>query len=62
MSEFTPAWKWAKMTKWQVKKYVKDLEEKRRKAKEKLEKAKKSSEWKKEEKEVKKLEDIIDDL
>ena len=62
MSEFTPVWKWAKMTKSQVKRYIKDLEEKRKKAQEKLNKAKKSSEWKKEEKEVKKLEDLMEDL
>ena len=62
MSEFTPPGRKARMTKSQVRKYIKDLEEKRRLAREKLEKAKKSWEWAKEEKEVEKLENIIDDL
>lgn len=62
MSEFTPAWRWAKMTKSQVKKYIKDLEEKRKLAQAKLEEAKKSWEWKKEEEDVKNLEDLLEDL
>jgi len=62
MTEFSPAWRWAKMTKSQIKRYIKDLEEKRRKAKEKLEKAKKSGEFKKEKQELKKMENLIDDL
>ena len=62
MSEFAPPWKKVKMTKAQVKKYIKDLEEKRKLAQQKLEQARKSWEWKKEEKEVEKLENLIDQL
>lgn len=62
MSEFTPVWKGAKMTKSQVRKYIKDLEEKRRKAKIKLEKAKKTPEYKKEKEDLKSIEDLIDEL
>jgi len=62
MSEFAPPWRKVKMTKSQVKKYIKDLEEKRKLAQEKLEQAKKSWEWEKEEQEVKNLENLIEDL
>ncbi len=62
MSELTPAWRWARMTKSQVKKYIKDLEEKRKIAQEKLEQAKKSWEWQKEQQDVKDLEDLLEDL
>jgi len=62
MSEFTPPWRWARMTKAQVKKYIKDLEEKRRIAREKLEEARKSWEWAKEQKDVEELEELLEDL
>ncbi len=62
MSEFTPPGQGARMTKSQVKKYIKDLEEKRKKAQEKLEKAKNSQEYKKEEQALKNIENLIDDL
>ena len=62
MSEFTPPGRWARMTKAQVKKYIKDLEEKRRIAREKLEEAKKSWEWAKEQKDVEELEELLEDL
>jgi len=62
MSEFTPPSRWAKMTKSQVKKYIKDLEEKRRLAQEKLDEAKKSKDWQKEEKDLANLEDLINQL
>lgn len=45
MSEFAPAWSNPKMTKAQVRKYIRDMEEARKKAQEKLEKAKKSWEF-----------------
>lgn len=62
MSEFTPVWKGAKMTKSQVRRYVRDLEEKRRIAKEKLEKAKKTPEYQKDKEELCSIENIIDEL
>lgn len=62
MSEYTPPWRWARMTKAQVKKYIKDLEEKRRLAQLRLEEAKKSSSWKKEEDDLQNLEDLINEL
>lgn len=39
MSEFAPGWWIPKMTKWQVRRYIKDMEEKRTKAQLELEKA-----------------------
>jgi hypothetical protein len=62
MSEFTPPGKGAKMTKSQVKKYIKDLEEKRKLAQKKLDEAKKSKDWLKEEKDLADLEDLINQL
>jgi len=62
MSELTPASRWARMTKSQVRKYIKDLEEKRKKAQEKLEQAKKSWEWQKEQEDLKNLENLLEDL
>jgi len=62
MSEFTPPGKGAKMTKSQVKKYIKDLKEKIRLAQEKLDEAKKSKDWQKEEKDLAILENFINQL
>jgi len=62
MSEFAPPWNWARMTAAQVRKYIKDLEEKRHIAKEKLEKAKASWEFDKDEEELKRLEKALDDI
>ncbi len=62
MSEFAPPWRKVKMTKAQVKKYIKDLEEKRKIAQAKLEKAQKSWEFDKEKKELKEIEDLLEDL
>jgi hypothetical protein len=41
MGEFAPIWQKAKMSKWQVKRYIKEMEEKRENAKKRLEEAKK---------------------
>ncbi len=62
MSEFAPPWRKVKMTKAQVKKYIKDLEKKRRIAQQKLEEAKKSWEFEKEKKELKEIENLLDEL
>ena len=62
MSEFTPPTRWARMTKSQVKRYIKDLEEKRKKAQEKLDKAKKSKDWQKKKDDLENFENILDEL
>jgi len=62
MSEFAPPWRKVKMTKSQVKKYIKDLEEKRKIAQAKLDEAKKSWEFAKEDQELKEIEDLLEDL
>ncbi len=62
MSEFAPAWSNPKMTKAQVRKYIRDLEEAREKARLKLEKAQNSWELDKEKKELENLEKELDNL
>ena len=62
MSEFAPSWSNPKMTKAQVRKYIRDLEEAREKARLKLEKAQNSWELDKEKKELEKLEKELDNL
>ena len=62
MSEFAPAWSNPKMTKAQVRKYIRDLEEAREKARLKLEKAQSSWELDKEKKELENLEKELDNL
>ncbi len=62
MSEFAPPWRKIKMTKSQVKKYIKDLEEKRKIAQAKLDAAKKSWEFEKENQELKEIENLLEDL
>jgi len=62
MSEFAPPWRKPKMTKAQVKKYIKELEEKRKIAQKKLEQAKKDWVFEKEKKELQEIEELIDDL
>lgn len=57
--EISPAWRWAKMTKSQVKAYIKELEKKRELARKKLEQAKASWEFDSEEKELQELEDLL---
>ncbi len=48
MSEFTPVWSNARMTKSQVKKYIRDMKEAEKIAKQKLEEAKANWEFDKE--------------
>lgn len=62
MSEFAPAWSNPKMTKAQVRKYIRDMEEARKKAQEKLERAKKSGELDKDNLEIEILEKELDNL
>ena len=62
MSEFSPTWGIPKMTKWQVRRYIQEMEEKRLKAKKELEEAKKSWELETSEEELKDIEDKFDDL
>ncbi len=62
MSEFAPPWRKVKMTKSQIKKYIKDLEEKRKIAQAKLDAAKKSWEFDKERQELKEIENLLEDL
>ncbi len=62
MSEFAPSWSNPKMTKAQVRKYIRDLEEAREKARLKLEKAQNSWELDKEKKELENLEKELDNL
>ena len=62
MPEYTPPWKKVRMTKAQIKKYIKDLEEKRKIARQKLEEAKKSWAFEKEKEELQNIENLIDDL
>ena len=61
-SEFAPAWQWARMTKSQVKKYVKELEEKKVIAQKKLDEAKARWEFDKEEEELKELEKALENI
>lgn len=62
MSELAPGWSNARMTKSQVKKYVKDMKEAQRLAKEKLEKANLSWEFEKEKNELKDIENLLNNL
>ena len=62
MSEFAPSWSNPKMTKAQVRKYIRDLEEAREKARLKIEKAQNSWELDKEKKELENLEKELDNL
>jgi len=62
MSEFAPPWSNPRMTKAQVRKYIKELEEKRKKAKEELEKYEKSWELEKEKEKLKEIEDMLEDV
>jgi len=62
MSEFAPPWRKVKMSKSQVKKYIKDLEKKRQIAKQRLEEAKKSWAFEKEAQDLRIIENIIDNL
>lgn len=62
MSELAPGWSNARMTKAQVKKYVRDMKKAQELAKQKLEKAKNNWELDKEKKEIKELENLLDNL
>ncbi len=62
MTEFAPAWSNPRMTKAQVRKYIKDMEEARKEAQKKLDEAENSWELKLEELEIKKLEKELDNL
>ena len=61
-SEFAPAWSKTRMTKAQMRKYLRDLEEAREAARKKLEEYENSWELEKEEKELEKIEKQIDNL
>lgn len=61
-SEFAPGWSKPRMTRAQVRKYLKDMEELRKKAKKKLEEYENSWELEKEEKELEKLEKELENL
>lgn len=60
-SEFSPAWGGARMSKSQVKKYIKDMKEAQRIAKMNLEIAKKNWVFKNEEAKVKELEKLLEE-
>lgn len=62
MSEFAPPWQWARMTRSQVKKYVRDMKQAQAIAQAKLEAAQASGELKKDEQEITKLEEKIKNL
>lgn len=62
MSEFAPAWSNARMTKAQVRKYIKDMKEAEEIAKKKLEEAKANWEFDKDIKELDELEKKLDNL
>ena len=62
MSEFAPVWRRARMTRAQVRKYIKDLEKKREIAKAKLDEAKARWEFSSEEKELYELEKKLEKL
>jgi len=62
MSEFAPPWSNARMTKAQVRKYIRDMKEAEKIAKQKLEEAKANWEFEKEEAEVARLEKELENL
>ncbi len=62
MSEFAPAWSNARMTKSQVKKYIRDMKKAEELAKQKLEEAKANWEFDKEAEEVARLEKELENL
>ena len=62
MSELAPGWSNAKITKAQVRKYVKDMKKAEELAKQKLEEAKNNWEFEKDTKELSELEKELDNL
>ncbi len=62
MSEFAPPWSNVKMTKAQVKKYIKDMKKAQAVAQAKLDEAKASWELKKEKEELNKLEKKLEEI
>ncbi len=62
MSEFAPAGSNPRMTKAQVRKYVRDMKQAQEDAKKRLEKAEKSWDLAKEKKELEDLENLLDEL
>ena len=61
-TEFAPVWRWAKMTKSQIKKYIKDLKEKREIARKRLLEAKARWEFDDEKKELQELERALENI
>ena len=62
MSEFAPGWSNARMTKSQIKKYIKDMKKAQELAKQKLEEARNNWDFEKEAKELNDIEKELDDL
>lgn len=62
MSEFAPAWSNARMTKSQVKKYIKDMKAAQIIAEEKIKQSQSNWELDKEKKEIQELEKKLDNL
>lgn len=62
MSEFAPAGSKAKMTKSQVRRYIKEMERKRKKAQEELDKLNTTELKEKNQKKLAELEDKLDDI
>lgn len=62
MNELAPKWSNPKMTKSQVRKYIKDMKKKQEEAKKKLEEANLSWEMEKEKQEIIELEKKLDNL
>lgn len=62
MSEFIPTWSTPKMTKNQIRKYQKEMEEKRLNAQKQLQEAQENWELKKQKDELKDIENEIDNM
>ena len=62
MSEFAPPWSNPKMTKAQVRKYIRDMKEAQEIARKKLEEAEKNWELEDETEDLEKLEEMIDKI
>lgn len=62
MSEFAPGWSQVRMTKSQIRKYIRNMQETQKSAKKKLLEAEASWEFDKDKQELKALEKKLDDL
>ncbi len=62
MSEFAPPWSNARMTKSQVRKYVREMKQAQEDAKKRLQEAENSWELAKEKKDLENLENLLDEL